>query len=175
MEEVKKDDTTNGENIDTNVNDETTSENQPSIETLKVQKSKALEQRDEARAKIEELEAKIADGSKESKPTPSVDKSDDSELKAELNTIKFTVANKDLDADNVAEIVDYAKGKGISLDEAKKSPVIEAYLKADKEQKSLDGASPDGSRSPKTKTEKPLSEMSRDEHKAWAMKEFGIK
>ncbi len=110
----------------------------------------------------------------ENKPTQTVDKSDDS-LRSELETIKFTVANKELDADNVAEIVDYAKGKGISLEEAKKSPVIQAYLKADADQKSIEGSSPDGSRSPKTKTEKPLSEMSRDEHKAWAMKEFGIK
>ena len=172
MEEVKED-ITNDEIVDTEVDVDETTENEPSIETLTVQKKKALEQRDAARRELEELRKKVPQT--ENKPAQTVDKSGDSELKAELNTIKFTVANKDLDADNVAEIVDYAKGKGISLEEAKKSPVIQAYLKADQEQKSIDGSSPDGVRSPKTKTEKPLSEMSRDEHKAWAMKEFGIK
>ena len=169
MEEVKED-ITNDETVDTQVNEETTSENQPSIETLTVQKSKALEQRDEARAKIVELEAS-AESSKENKPTQTVDKSDDG-LRSELETIKFTVANKELDSDNVAEIVDYARGKGISLQEAKKSPVIEAYLKADQEQKSLSEASPDGTRSPKTKIQKQPTTF--DEHEEWARKQMGI-
>ena len=138
-----------------------------------MQKRKALEQRDEARTKIVELEAKLAEGSKaENKPTTNVDKSADDGLRSELETIKFTVANKELDANNVAEIVDYAKGKGSSLQEALKSPVIQAYLKADQEQKSLNEASPDGSRSPKTKQEKVPTTL--DEHEKWAREKMGI-
>jgi hypothetical protein len=172
--EKEKEDITNDEDIDTNINGDETPENEPSLETLNVQKRKALEQRDEARKKIAELEAKLAESSKENKSTPTVDKSADTGLRSELETIKFTIANKDIDADDVAEIVDYAKVKGISLQEAKKSPVITAYLKAKEEQKSLEGTSPDGSRSPKSKPEKTVSQMTREEHKEWA-KRFGIK
>jgi len=170
MEEVK-DDITNDETIDSNVNVDETTENEPTLETVTFQKNKALKQRDEKQVEIEELKAKLAGGSTENKPAQTVDKSDDG-LRSELETIKFTVANKELDSDNVAEIVDYARGKGISLQEAKKSPVIEAYLKADQEQKSLSEASPDGSRSPKTKTQKQPATF--DEHEEWARKQMGI-
>ncbi len=169
MEEVKED-ITNDETVDTNVDvDETTENEEPSVETITFQKNKALKQRDEARKELDELKAAKADNSKEDKPTPTVDKSG---LESKLEAIEFTVANKELDADNVAEIVSYAKGKGITLEEAKKSPVIEAYLKADAEQKSLDKASPDGSRSPKTK-QKPQPTTFK-EHEKWAREQMGI-
>jgi len=173
MEKVKED-TTNGEDVDTDVDVEDTTENQPSMETLTVQKKKALEQRDEARAKVTELEAKLAEGSKENKSAQTNDTMDDN-LSKRVDKLAFAQSNPNLSPAVIEEIADFAYGLGITIEEATQKRAIQSLIKDELEQKSLNDASPDGSRSPKTKTEKPTSEMTRDEHKAWAIKNFGLK
>ena len=170
--EDNKEDITNDEDVITEDNVEETTENQPSLETLTVQKKKALEQRDAARKELEELKKQVPQ--KESKPAPSNETSDDT-LSRRVDKIAFQQLNPNLSPSVIEEIADYADGMGISIEKATEKRAIKSLIKDELEQKSIDGASPDGSRSPKTKTEKPISEMPRDEHKAWAMKEFGIK
>jgi len=172
MSEEKKDDITKDETVDTEVNvDETTENEEPSIETVTFQKTKALKQRDEAREELEKLKAEKSEDEKENKPTSTIGTfAPDNDR---LTAIEFTVNNQGLTAENVAEIVSYAKGKGISLEDAKDSQPIQDYLKAEAERKSLEAASPDGSRSPKTKQKNIPTKI--EDHEAWAKEQMGLK
>ena len=173
---VKVEDTTiKGEKVGTKVGGEGTpiNESELTVETLTVQKSKALKQRDAARQDLEDYkkENPVVE-KKENKPTSTIGtfgaKDDD-----RLTAIEFTVNNQGLTAENVAEIVSYAKGKGISLEDAKNSQPIQDYLKAEAERKSLEAASPDGSRSPKTKQNPEPTKF--EDHEAWAKEKMGLK
>ena len=66
----------------------------------------------------------------------------------------------------VEEAFIIAEGKGISLKEALETPAIKAYAEAVKSEEATANATPTAGRSPKVQADKPISEMSEDEHKA---------
>lgn len=73
-----------------------------------------------------------------------------------------------VDEEALAQLQAIAKGKGISLIEAKADPLFEAYQKEKREEKRKAdaklGASNSSGRTPKGK---PISEMTREEHEAY--------
>lgn len=148
--------------------DTTQGSSEVSVETLNVQKRKALEQRDEERKKNEELQKKIVElqglvpKNQESSSTQTNYVSRD-----ELDQVKFVLTHKDLEAEDVDELVAIAKGKGVGLNEAYESKTFQSYFKDAKNERDSKGAIPQTNRANKYQPPKPPSQMTRDEHKAW--------
>lgn len=147
------------DNLESETGDDTTSTNgdKPSYETLEFQKRKMKEQRDEARAEIEKLKATH----ETAKPAVKVETSNDG-VTDKLTEIEFALAHKDLEGSDIKEVIAIAKGKGVSYDEAYDSTIFQAYLKEKKSSTLKD--TPSSTRSPRSESEKPVKEMSRDEH-----------
>ena len=57
-----------------------------------------------------------------------------------------TGKGRDLDAEEVTEVVNYAKGAGISYDDALETPMFKAYLKERQAQKRVENATPSASK-----------------------------
>lgn len=73
---------------------------------------------------------------------------------------------RDLDADEVSEVIAYAKGKNIGYTEALKTPVIQSYLKERKAEKRVANATPGTSKSSFVSNGKDWRQMSTDERKS---------
>jgi len=74
------------------------------------------------------------------KPTNNSQPEGDSDWK---NKIEFiTTKGRNLDAEDVDEVIAYAKGKGISYEEALNSPVIKAHLKVKQHREKIANATP---------------------------------
>ena len=72
-----------------------------------------------------------------------------------------------IDSKVLTEILEVAEAKGIKPEEALELPMIKTYLKSIEDEKELADATPNSNRSPKIKPDKPVSEMTREEHKAY--------
>lgn len=105
----------------------------------------ALAQKEHYRKKYEALQAKMEEvekkESKEEKPTEEPKTS----TEEKVDQIDFLIRNKDVPPEAMPEISAYARGKGISLEEAKKADVINSYLKSFKEKSRKEKATPEPS------------------------------
>lgn len=119
--------------------------------------------RKEADAKAAKAEQELADAKKDPKPPVEEPKTSAAEEREELRLIARGLSDEELD-----EAKAIAKGKGISLLEALKTPIFTLYQNNLKEEKRKEDAKLGASRgSGQTLTEKPVkSGMTRDEHKA---------
>lgn len=134
--------------------------------TLLAQKKRFREQRDEERAARETLEAelKTLKGSQQKTEEKTEAKSNVSEDR--LEAIEFTLKHPEIDSKTSAEILEVARAKGIKPDEAVDLPYFKTYIEKQAEDKASSGAVPTTSRSLKVKPQKPISEMTQEEHKA---------
>ena len=118
-------------------NSNTTEETTPEVETEEVEEEESSEELKARLAKAEELAnnykaraEKAEKKSKESKETPSEKK--DLSSKDIIALMNAKVSEEDVD-----EVVDYAKFKGISVSEALKSSAIKATLSEKAEQRNI--------------------------------------
>lgn len=129
-----------------------------------------------ANARIAELESKNAqlyaryrkDDAKAAKKANFINPPAQGEDKSWQKKIDFvTQDGKDLDSDEVKEVIAYAEGKKLSYAEALKSKVIQAYLNERKTEKSVQSATPSSSgTSTFTYKDKTWATMTSDERKA---------
>lgn len=61
-------------------------------------------------------------------------KKDDSEWKSRVDLLEFRIAHRDLSTDALEELSSIAKGKGVSLEDALKTPVWQAYSEMRKQE-----------------------------------------
>lgn len=104
---------------------------------------------EELRRKLEESETKnremFARLKKQQAKSQSTQSATDEDWKGKVD---FVISQgRELESDEVEEVVAYAKGKGISYAEAMKSPVISTFLKENKAQKRVSSATPGSSKS----------------------------
>lgn len=124
-------------------------------------------QRDHFRKKAERLEAQLGQPqtqTKESQPAPAStsDPAGIDRLTAiELKTEGYS-------KEEIAEIVKYSKGAGVSVEEATNSPFVKTAISAMREQARIaEGTpSPSGRAAAIVINEKPVEALTRDEHKA---------
>ena len=157
---------------DTNTGDDKTSTNDLSDkekslaaqkEHFKTKFEKTAEENAQLKQRLQEIEAT----KKPDEKANTVDGSND-----RLSLIEFSINNKDLDAADVREIADLAKAKNVSLDEARKSPLIEAYLEKKKEANKENDRT-FVNRSGFAKPETPVLKTHED-HEKWAKEKFGL-
>lgn len=122
-----------------------------------------------AEARIAELEAKNtelfarakkAEGTKKApihKPT----QGENSDWQKRIDFI--TMEGRELDKDEVSEVIAYAEGKGLSYAEAMKSKVMQAYLQERKTEKRVESAIPSSSSSSFRSNNKSWGEMNDEE------------
>lgn len=141
-----------------------------SVETLTVQKRKALEQRDEWKKKYEDLEISMAKPGIVPEVKPTSQSQPDVQGYAsrdELDQVKFVLTHKELEAEDVDELVALAKGKGIGLKDAYETKTFKAYYKEAKAERDASASVPQTNRSGKYQPPKPPEQMTREEHMAW--------
>ena len=104
----------------------------------------ALAQKEHYRKKYEALKAETEQKKevKEEEPVPEEPKTSTEE---KVDQIDFLIKNKDVPPEAMSEISAYARGKGISLEAAKKADVISSYLKNFKEKSRKEEATPEPS------------------------------
>lgn len=161
------------ETTDGQQEDDTTKGSEVSTETLEVQKRKALDQRDEARKEKEELQTKLDE--LEAKPEKVVspektqsDKTDNSEItqvKADIQRLAFAQAHPEIEPGDIGEIIQLAKMNNKTLDEALELPMMVAYLEKKANDNKVAAATANSTRSSKSESGKPTSEMTDDEKK----------
>lgn len=88
---------------------------------------------------------------------------EDSDWKQKIEFI--TTKGRNLDAEDVDEVIAYAKGKGISYEEALNSAVIKAHLKVKQTREKIANATPHSSSKSTVVNGKTWDEMSEDERR----------
>lgn len=88
---------------------------------------------------------------------------EDSDWKQKIEFI--TTKGRSLDAEDVDEVIAYAKGKGISYEEALNSAVIKAHLKVKQHREKIANATPHSSSKSTVVNGKTWDEMSEDERR----------
>jgi len=118
------------------------------IQDIEEPKAEGSEDVDALKAKLAELEhknkqlyARLKKEPEKAEKKPSYSQPvEDSDWK---NKIEFiTTKGRNLDAEDVDEVIAYAKGKGISYEEALNSPVIKAHLKVKQHREKIANATP---------------------------------
>src|SRR3990167_6565943 len=108
------------------------------------------------------------------KPEPKENKEEKTETKSELN-LKDIRALQDVHDDDVDEVVEYAKFKGVSIAEAKKSPVIQAHLRTKEEERATAQATNTGGGKRTTSKNTPEAILERAESGQLPEDDEGIK
>mgnify|MGYP001099735347 CR=1 FL=1 len=147
---------------ETEASDSSTDE--PSVEELQAQLEKEKRAKEQLYARLKKLEEKLK---VEKIEKVGKNTQDDKDLEAKLEFIAFH--GKDLTKEEIQEVFTYAKAKGVSYEEALKSPVISAYLEKSKAQRKAEEAQVDVSSGKsdieKKFTEEQLKSMSLEELK----------
>jgi hypothetical protein len=140
----------------------------------------ALAQKEHFRVKTEKLEAEKAEllakvevaQQKEEKPTQNITEQSNKDvdsLKERLAKIEFSQQNPDIDAGDVEQIFELAGLNSKSPKEIlEENDMVKVYLEKKTKDKQVANAIPEGNRSGGIPREKPVSEMTREEHMEWA-------
>jgi len=116
-------------------------------------------------AKNKQLYARIKKPDKvEKKPTIKSQPDEDLDWKRRIEFI--TTKGRNLDAEDIDEVVAYAKGKGIAYEEALESNVIKAHLKVKQARAKIANATPPTSSSAVKVNGKTWTDMSEEERAA---------
>ena len=149
-------------------------ENELDTKTLLVQKKKMREQRDSARKELDKLKEELA-VSKNDDSSATKTKKEPTDTDKRLSKIEFAQMHPSINSKVLTEVLEVAEAKGIKPEEALELPMIKTYLKSIEDEKEIADATPNSNRSPKIKPEKPIGEMSREEHMAYWKKHQGLK
>lgn len=112
--------------------EETKAEVSEDVEALKAKLA-------EVEAKNKQLYARLKKPAEVKKPSNS---SSDGDLEWKKKVDFILTKGKELDAESIDEVVAYAKGKGISYDQALESPVIKSYLADSRSKRRVAQATP---------------------------------
>lgn len=134
-------------------------------------KAEGSEDVDALKAKLAELEhknkqlyARLKKEPEKAEKKPSYSQPvEDSDWKQKIEFI--TTKGRSLDAEDVDEVIAYAKGKGISYEEALNSAVIKAHLKVKQAREKIANATPHSSSKSTVVNGKTWDEMSEDERR----------
>lgn len=137
------------------------------VKTILAQKSHWREKAKKLEEEMNNLKAQIPKPEPE-KPKETVVSTDDDWKRK----IEFTVTHKEYDSEDIDKLITLSKGLGVDLDKAKEDPMFKAYYSAKQEKLSEQGTTPQG-RSPKVSPEKPVEQMTREEHEAYFKKLLG--
>ena len=175
MENLEKDtqDLNTGEDK-TSTGETPENENELDTKTLMFQKKHFKEQRDKLQAEVDELKGKLAKSKNDDLPADKT-KETPTEVDKRLSKVEFAQRHPSIDSKVLTEVLEVAEAKGIKPEEALELPMIKTYLKSIEDEKELAEATPNSNRSPKIKPEKPVSEMTREEHMAYWKKSQGLK
>jgi len=144
----------------------------------------ALAQKEHFREKTEKLEAEKAEllaqverANVEVKPTQTQTETatpDVDALNNRLARIEFSQAHPEIDSGDIEQIFDLA-GLNKSTPEKilQENDMVKTHLEKKATEKKVIDATPDVNRSGGIPHDKPISEMSREEHKEWAAKVMG--
>jgi hypothetical protein len=149
-------------------------ENELDSKTLLIQKKKMREQRDSAREELNKLKEELAK-SKSDDSSATKTKEEPKDIDKRLSKIEFAQQHPSIDSKVLTEVLEVAEAKGIKPEEALELPIVKTYLKSIEDEKEIADATPNSNRSPKIKPEKPIGEMTREEHKAYWEKQQGLK
>jgi len=141
-------------------------ENELDAKTLLIQKKKMREQRDTERAEVARLKDELALSKSDDLPATKT-KETPTEVDKRLSKIEFAQMHPTIDSKVLTEVLEVAEAKGIKPEEALELPMIKTYLKSIVDEQELADATPNSNRSPKIKPDKPIREMTREEHKAY--------
>ena len=143
----------------------------------------ALAQKEHFRDKFEKLEeeakelrAQVETAQKEV-PEPQAPKdanSDISALQEKLSRIEFAQKHPEISSGDIEQIFDLANMNKKSPDEIlEKNDMVKTYLEKKADENKVANATPDNIRSGGVTPDKPITEMSRDEHREYAEKLMG--
>lgn len=139
--------------------EETTAEVSDEAETVESLKAKNAE----LEAKNRQLYARVKK-TPAKKPISNSQPAEDLEWKKKVDFI--LTKGRDLGAEAIDEVIAYAKGKGISYDQALESPVIKSYLSETTTKQRVAHATPSTSAGSRKIGSKSWSEMNEEERKA---------
>lgn len=142
-------------------------ENELDSETLLIQKKKMREQRDKAREELSKVKGELAEKSASEDLPASKKQEEPTETDKRLSKIEFAQQHPTIDSKVLTEVLEVAEAKGIKPEEALELPMVKTYLKSIEDEREIADATPNSNRSPKIKPAKPISEMTREEHKAY--------
>jgi len=142
------------------------------IQDIEEPKAEGSEDVDALKAKLAELEhknkqlyARLKKEPEKAEKKPSYSKpEEDSDWKQKIEFI--TTKGRSLDAEDVDEVIAYAKGKGISYEEALNSQVIKAHLKVKQHREKIANATPPSSSKSTMVNGKTWSQMNEQERAA---------
>ena len=118
----------------------------------------------ELESKNKQLYARLKKEPEKAEKKPSYSQPvEDSDWKQKIEFI--TTKGRSLDAEDVDEVIAYAKGKGISYEEALNSAVIKAHLKVKQHRAKIANATPPSSSKSTMVNGKTWSEMSEEERR----------
>lgn len=126
-------DSSNGEEVD--------------VEALKAENEKVKSQNKQLFERAKKAEGFVLQDGKWIKPALTLkpeEKSETSNKKSEEYSLQDIRALSDIHDDDVAEVVEFAKFKGISIAEAKKHPAVKALLDTNKEFRATEAAKNSG-------------------------------
>lgn len=114
--------------LDLNLEDENQEDSEGTKAEVPTEDLNALKQRlNELENKNKQLYARLKKTDQEKKPQTNSQPDGDLDWKRKIEFI--TTKGRDLDAEDIDEVIAYAKGKGIAYDEALNATVIKSYLR----------------------------------------------
>ena len=135
--------------------EEPKTEDSEDIEALKAKVAELDKKNKQLYARLKKEPEKVVKKSTYSKPD------EDSDWKQKIEFV--TTKGRNLDAEDIDEVIAYAKGKGISYEEALKSPVITSHLKVKQARAKIANAIPSTSTNAQKVNGKSWSEMTEQE------------
>lgn len=161
---IEEQDTSNEPELDLELDDEiqdtdeTTAEVSEDVEALKAKLAELEHKNKQLYARLKKEPEKVV-----KKPFNNSQPVEDSDWKQKIEFI--TTKGRSLDAEDVDEVIAYAKGKGISYEEALNSQVIKAHLKVKQTREKIANATPHSSSKSTVVNGKTWDEMSEDERR----------
>ena len=165
MENEKEIQELNPDGDKTPVEETPENENEFDTKTLMFQKKHFKEQRDKLQGEVDKLKGELEVSKSDDLPATKT-KETPTEVDKRLSKIEFAQMHPTIDSKVLTEVLEVAEAKGIKPEEALELPMIKTYLKSIVDEQELADATPNSNRSPKIKPDKPIGDMTRDEHKA---------
>jgi len=166
-------DQTGGEDK-TEKNESTEQTDNKDFKSVLAQKEHFREKSEKLEKEKEELLAKVETAEKKETPTQTkteIATEDLTSLKEDLAKIKFSQAHLNMEAGDIEEVFKLAAMNSQTPEEIlEKNPMVVAYMEKKAKDKKVSDATPTTNRGYSIKPDKPLKEMSREEHEAWAKK-----
>jgi len=166
---------------DQTVNEDKTEENEVSddkdLKSALAQKEHFREKTEKLEAEKAELLAQVEKANVEVKPTQTQTETatpDVDALNNRLARIEFSQAHPEIDSGDIEQIFDLAGLNKITPEKIlQENDMVKTHLEKKATEKKVVDATPDVNRSGGVPHDKPISEMSREEHRDWAAKVMG--